>query len=161
MFQLEKGIVSVCAEMIVMEEPLCMRGAQEPALVRLVLLLQVHMNYSSVLHIVYCAHGLYNILNLSLQGQLGRGKSLGSCTPLKVPMGGLLRSDERIVEIACGANHSAMVTNMGALITFGAGMHGQRLCYTCFFHEIDFISVWNLKKIYILCACRSDRTWGL
>eukprot|EP01084_Bolivina_argentea_P094970 170743_1 len=58
-------------------------------------------------------------------GQLGRGKGLGSCTPLNVPMDTLLHSNERIVEVACGANHSAIVTNMGVLITFGAGMHGQ------------------------------------
>ncbi len=64
MFQLEKGIVSVCAEMTVMEEPLRMHGAQGPALVRLVLLLQVHVN-SAVLGIVYCADGLCNIFNLS------------------------------------------------------------------------------------------------
>ncbi len=96
----------------------------------------------------------------SLQGQLGRGKGLGSCTPLNVPMDALLHSNERIIEVACGANHSAIVTNMGVLITFGAGMHGQIL-YTAHVSSLKLIiSVWKLK-ISILCICRPDRTWNL
>ncbi len=155
--------MSVCAEMIVMEGSLRMRGAQEPALVPLVFLLEVHVNFCGL------GHSIVHIVSMQIQsppvsppfqGQLGRGKGLGSCTPLSIPMHSLLDSNERIAEVACGANHSAIVTNMGVLITFGAGMHGQILCTTHFSFLNFIISVWKLK-ISILCFCRPDRAWSL
>ncbi|ESN95343.1 hypothetical protein HELRODRAFT_114744 [Helobdella robusta] len=54
-------------------------------------------------------------------GQLGVGDQLGRVEPALVSM---LRSQE-VVHVACGENHTAVLTRNGGVFTFGAGMYGQ------------------------------------
>ncbi|XP_030741270.1 X-linked retinitis pigmentosa GTPase regulator [Echinops telfairi] len=55
-------------------------------------------------------------------GQLGLGTFIFEATnptPLE------LTKDQKICEISCGENHTALITNIGHLYTFGDGRHGK------------------------------------
>ncbi|XP_075395105.1 X-linked retinitis pigmentosa GTPase regulator isoform X2 [Tenrec ecaudatus] len=55
-------------------------------------------------------------------GQLGLGTFIFEATnptPLE------LMKDQKICEISCGENHTALITNIGHLYTFGDGRHGK------------------------------------
>ncbi|XP_018046715.1 PREDICTED: X-linked retinitis pigmentosa GTPase regulator [Atta colombica] len=57
-------------------------------------------------------------------GQLGMGINVNEThTPKLLPRGNL--QDEKIVKIACGESHSAILTESGKLFTCGDGRHGK------------------------------------
>ncbi|KYN16768.1 X-linked retinitis pigmentosa GTPase regulator [Trachymyrmex cornetzi] len=57
-------------------------------------------------------------------GQLGMGINVNEThTPKLLPRGAL--QDEKIVKIACGESHSAILTESGKLFTCGDGRHGK------------------------------------
>ncbi|XP_018347925.1 PREDICTED: LOW QUALITY PROTEIN: X-linked retinitis pigmentosa GTPase regulator [Trachymyrmex septentrionalis] len=57
-------------------------------------------------------------------GQLGMGININEThTPKLLPRGAL--QDEKIVKIACGESHSAILTESGKLFTCGDGRHGK------------------------------------
>ncbi|KAJ0799275.1 putative regulator of chromosome condensation 1/beta-lactamase-inhibitor protein II [Helianthus annuus] len=86
------------------------------------------------------------------EGQLGLGSRIRmASSPRPIPCIGTspLRTipGKYIRGIACGGRHSAVITDAGALVTFGWGLYGQVtiLCFervsytTCFFMEYDMM----------------------
>lgn len=53
-------------------------------------------------------------------GELGLGSTENQCSPCLVDVG-----EHEIIEVTCGAFHSAAVSKDGLLLTWGLGTHGQ------------------------------------
>ena len=83
--------------------------------------------------IVLSADGNVYSFGQSTNGQLGLGtRTLESLVPLKITSLSEIccnqdRTNNEIVHISCGENHTAVVSRSGQLFTFGDGRHGK-LC---------------------------------
>ena len=83
--------------------------------------------------IVLSENGNVYAFGQSTNGQLGLGtRTLETFVPLKIsPLSEISNNDNqtnnRIVYISCGENHTAVVSSSGQLFTFGDGRHGK-LC---------------------------------
>ena len=57
------------------------------------------------------------------KGQCGTGDTTGRSTPTRIRVGG--EETDLPIAVACGENHSAVITTQGYLYLFGNSSHGQ------------------------------------
>ena len=77
------------------------------------------------------------------KGQCGTGDTTGRSTPTRIRVGG--EETDLPIAVACGENHSAVITTQGYLYLFGNSSHGQvspNLFILLFLFPLKFSIAW-------------------
>eukprot|EP00916_Digyalum_oweni_P013075 GHVL01021502.1.p1 GENE.GHVL01021502.1~~GHVL01021502.1.p1 ORF type:complete len:438 (-),score=88.76 GHVL01021502.1:2076-3389(-) len=93
-----------------------------------------------------------------LQGQLGIGDTASKSIPQVVSTG--LQSDEQVCSISSGTSHSAFVSNLGRIFTWGSGRNG-RLGHDNVGATIDTPKCLKMNKKFQSVICGDKHTLGL
>lgn len=80
---------------------------------------------------------------MNSKGQCGTGDTTGRSTPTRIRVGG--EETDLPIAVACGENHSAVITTQGYLYLFGNSSHGQvspNLFILLFLFPLKFSIAW-------------------